>query len=72
MAEPKTFTLRTEFITLGQLLKAANVVNSGGEVKAYLAVTDIKINNTPDTRRGRKLRVGDKVKFPDGLVVEIV
>ena len=34
--EVKNIIIRTDYITLGQLLKFADVVMEGGEAKAYL------------------------------------
>ena len=53
--------LRTEYITLGQLLKLVGEVNSGGEVKDYLAVETPIVNGEEEVRRGRKLRDGDVI-----------
>lgn len=54
--------INTEYITLGQFLKFASVVDSGSEAKFYLATHEISINNELDNRRGRKLRPGDIVE----------
>ena len=51
--------IQTEFITLGQLLKLADFIGSGGEVKSFLLETTIKVNDVHDNRRGRKLYPGD-------------
>ena len=51
----------TEYITLGQFLKLTNIASSGGLVKAILAEYKISVNDTPDTRRGKKLYPGDKI-----------
>ena len=61
----------SEFITLGQLLKLSNEINNGGEAKFYLQNTVVLVNNEPENRRGRKLRVGDVVKI-DARVYAIV
>lgn len=53
-----------DYITLGQLLKVAGMVGSGGEAKAYLAETAVQVNGEPEQRRGRKLRPGDVVTVP--------
>lgn len=53
----------SEFITLGQFLKLSNEINNGGEAKFYLQNTVVLVNNEPENRRGRKLRVGDVVKI---------
>ena len=55
--------INTEYITLGQFLKFANVVDSGSEAKFYLATHKILINKELDNRRGRKLRPGDIVEI---------
>ena len=59
--------ITTEFITLGQFLKLADIISQGGEAKAYLATHEVKVNGEPDNRRGRKLRNGDEVLLPEGL-----
>ena len=50
-----------EYITLGQFLKYANIVSSGGMVKAILAEYTIYVNDILEARRGKKLYPGDKV-----------
>ncbi len=59
--------ITTEFITLGQFLKLADIISQGGEAKAYLATHEVKVNGEPDNRRGRKLRDGDEVLLVEGL-----
>ena len=59
--------ITTEFITLGQFLKLADIISQGGEAKAYLATREVKVNGESDNRRGRKLRNGDEVLLPEGL-----
>ena len=46
-------------IRLGQLLKVAGIVGSGGEAKALLAEGNITVNGEPEQRRGRQLHPGD-------------
>jgi ribosome-associated protein len=53
--------IRGDMIRLGQLLKLAGVVDSGGELKALLADTDVLVNGEPEDRRGRQLHPGDVV-----------
>ena len=53
--------MRGEMIRLGQLLKLAGVVEGGGEVKAFLAETEVLVNGERETRRGRQLAPGDVV-----------
>ena len=54
--------IRGTTIRLGQLLKLADVVGGGGEVKAFLAETEVLVNGEPDSRRGRQLHPGDVVE----------
>jgi len=51
--------------TLGQALKAANVVGSGGEAKVVIQAGEISVNGEVETRRGRRLRAGDVVEALD-------
>jgi ribosome-associated protein len=58
-------------IRLGQLLKLADVVEGGGEVKDYLAEVPVRVNGEPEDRRGRQLHPGDVV-FAGGEELHIV
>ncbi len=55
------FELRGEHITLDALLKATGLVGSGGAAKMLIADGQVQVNGEVDTRRGRKLRAGDRV-----------
>ena len=57
----KEIHITSEFITLGQFLKFADIIQSGGEAKSFLSQNDVFINDELDIRRGRKLRQGDKL-----------
>jgi ribosome-associated protein len=61
---PEKIKLDTEFITLGQFLKLADVIQTGGMAKWFLSEHDVFINGEQDQRRGRKLRSGDKIRIP--------
>ena len=50
-----------EGIRLGQLLKLASIVDSGGEAKALLESGEVRVNGRPETRRGAQLKPGDTV-----------
>ena len=65
------FHLRTEYITLSQLLKAVDMASSGADAKAILAEGGALVNGEEDNRRGRKLRVGDVVQLSDGVVIRV-
>ena len=53
--------IRGDTIRLGQLLKAAGVVDSGGEAKALIADGGVTVNGEVETRRGRQLHAGDEL-----------
>lgn len=55
--------INSEFITLGQFLKFADIIQSGGEAKFFLSQNTILINGIEDNRRGRKLRQGDEIEI---------
>ncbi|MBO5409461.1 MAG: RNA-binding S4 domain-containing protein [Eubacterium sp.] len=61
--EKITFILRDEFITLQNLLKAENIVATGGEAKYVIVDGLVTVNGECETRRGKKLRSGDVVVF---------
>ena len=59
-----------EFIKLGQLLKAANLVQSGSDAKACIQNGDVKVNGEVCLMRGKKVKRGDLVSF-DGKTVKV-
>ena len=62
------FHAREGTIRLGQLLKAAGLVESGGEAKAVLAEGLVTVNGEVETRRGRQLAPGDVIALGDASV----
>ncbi|WP_426450411.1 S4 domain-containing protein YaaA [Paenibacillus sp. S-38] len=58
----KTVSIHTEYITLGQFLKLADCISTGGQAKPFLEETPITVNGEPEHRRGRKLRPSDIIK----------
>jgi ribosome-associated protein len=53
--------IRGDTIRLGQLLKLAGVVGSGGDARELLASERVLVNGEPEERRGRQLHAGDSV-----------
>ena len=51
--------------TLGQALKASNLVQSGGEAKVLVQSGEVLVNGEVETKRGRRLRAGDVVEVGD-------
>lgn len=68
----KTFTISTEYITLGQLLKEVGVIDTGGMAKWFLAEHEVFVNDELENRRGKKLYPGDKVRISDQMSLSIV
>jgi ribosome-associated protein len=50
-------------IRLGQLLKLADLVDSGSDAKSVLADGLVSVNGEVELRRGRQLSVGDVVEL---------
>lgn len=63
--------ITTEYITLGQFLKFANVISNGGEAKFFIAENDIFVNGEDMKMRGKKLRSGDQIVINNKLFFEI-
>ena len=60
-----------EYIELGNLLKVAGIIDTGGYAKVFLNETEVYVNGERDTRRGRKIRRKDVVKVnKQEIVVE--
>ena len=59
----ETFTIKDEFIKLGQLLKAADLVYTGGEAKEVIAAGEVSVNGEIVTQRGKKITAGDTVSY---------
>ena len=49
-------------IRLGQLLKLANLVDTGGAARGLLESGAVRVNGEVESRRGRRLVVGDVVE----------
>ncbi len=59
-----------EVIRLGQFLKFAGLLDSGGDVKEAIIDGLVTVNGEVDRRRGRQLQLGDIVTF-DGRSVRV-
>ena len=68
----KEFKLNnTEFIPLCDLLKAADLCDSGGEAKHRIANGEVKVEGVVDTRKRRKVRAGETVEF-NGATIRVI
>lgn len=65
-----TIHLKEDFIKLGQVLKAAGLVDSGVEAKLVILDEQVKVNGQVEVQRGKKLYPGDVVEY-DGEIVKI-
>jgi ribosome-associated protein len=57
------FSITSEFITLGQFLKATDHIGSGGEAKFFLLEENVLVNQERRTERGKKLYLGDRIQI---------
>ena len=57
------FPIHGEYIELCKLLKAANLVLSGGEGKEVVAQGLVTVDGQPETRKRCKIRPGQIVEF---------
>lgn len=60
--------MRDDGIRLGQLLKLADLVETGADGKALLHSGVVLVNGDVEVRRGRQLVVGDVVQVEDQAV----
>ena len=59
----KTIIITTEFIKLQDLLKFANLVETGGEAKERIQAGEVTVGGEVRTMRGKKIRPGYVVCF---------
>ena len=59
----KKVIIQTEYIKLQDLLKFANLVETGGEAKEAVQGGEVSVNGEICTQRGKKIRPGDEVAF---------
>mgnify|MGYP002377046239 CR=1 FL=1 len=64
-------TTPRDTIPLEGFLKREGVFETGGQAKVAIQGGDVRVNGVVETRRKKKLRVGDVVELPGArLVVE--
>ncbi|PJI94322.1 RNA-binding S4 domain-containing protein [Luteimicrobium subarcticum] len=68
MSSPDIVPISDDEIRLGQFLKLAGLAESGAEARELVAEGEVSVNGEVDTRRGRRLVVGDvvRVDLPQG------
>jgi len=57
------FYLKDDFIKLGQLLKAANMVENGADAKFEIQDGKVFVNGEVEYQRGKKIYKDDIVKY---------
>ena len=55
--------MNKDFIKLDQFLKWQGIVQTGGEAKIRIKEGEVIVNGQIETRRGKKLRTGDRVSI---------
>ncbi|MGJ4177749.1 RNA-binding S4 domain-containing protein [Corynebacterium macclintockiae] len=65
-------SIRDSDIKLGQFIKLANLVETGGEAKEAIAAGAVQVNGEVDTRRGKTLRPGDEVSLVDAETGDVL
>ena len=62
------FKVEGEFIHMIQLLKAANLVQTGGEAQIVVTEGRVKYNGHVDYRKRLKVKPGDTVEFAGEII----
>jgi len=65
------FPIKDEYIELCSLLKAANLVMSGGEGKEVVAQGLVTVDGQLELRKRCKIRPGQRIEF-EGITIEVV
>ena len=58
------YKLFDDYITLQALLKETGIIQSGGAIKTFLSEYPVLFNGERENRRGKKLRVNDRISLP--------
>ncbi len=62
--------MNKDYIKLDQFLKWQGIVQTGGEAKIWIKEGEVIVNGEIETRRGKKLRTGDRV-FVNGHTYDV-
>lgn len=63
------FKLEGEYIPLIQLLKATNLVQTGGEAQIVVTEGLVKYNGEVDYRKRLKVKQGDIIEFDNNKII---
>ena len=64
------FYLKGDYIKLGQLLKAADLISNGSDAKFEILEGKVKVNEEITKQRGKKIISGDIVEY-EGNVIHV-
>ncbi len=56
-------------IQLDQFMKLTGMVSTGGQAKIVIQAGEVLVNGVVESRRKKKLKSGDEVRFQDRTVV---
>lgn len=65
------FKVNGEYIQLIQLLKALNLVATGGEAQLVVTEGEVKYNGRTDYRKRLKVKPGDTIEFR-GKIIRVI
>ena len=68
----ETISIHTDYIQLDQLLKHANILATGGQIKELLAEELITLNGTIVTEKRKKIYPNDVVSIGDEISITVV
>ena len=68
----ETISIHTDYIQLDQLLKYANILATGGQIKELLAEELITLNGTIVTEKRKKIYPNDVVSIGDKVSITVV
>jgi len=64
-----TLKIEGEYITLDKMLKFAGIAQTGGHAKILIQSGDVIVNGEVESRRGKKLRVGDIIEVEEEKII---
>ena len=70
MGSMERITINEEYIRLDNLMKFSGLCDTGGRAKYLIQNGEVKLNGEVCTRRGKKIRGGDRVEY-QGRTVEV-
>ena len=68
----ETVSIHTEYIQLDQLLKYANVLSTGGQVKVLLEENKTTLNDVVVTEKRKKIYPNDVVTISNEIRITVV